>query len=174
MEKSEKFLFDGGNISGEEREQLRMVLEYGFAADLVGSTSLNLMCDDFQKKGFLSCDNPFAKIIPTGICEDGGSSLISGISATGHYIGVGSSYATFMGPMSFTAARLFCIAFQAKRGKDMAPVILINAHAGLKTGEDGPTHACPQTLSLWKRNSCRVLPQKISSIFRSLTFILSC
>jgi len=123
---------------------------YGFAADLVGSTSLNLMCDDFQKKGFLSCDNPFAKIIPTGICEDGGSSLISGISATGHYIGVGSSYATFMGPMSFTAARLFCIAFQAKRGKDMSPVILINAHAGLKTGEDGPTHACPQTLSLWK------------------------
>ena len=39
MEKSEKFLFDGGNISGEEREQLRMVLEYGFAADLTDSIS---------------------------------------------------------------------------------------------------------------------------------------
>lgn len=123
---------------------------YGFAADLVGSTSLNLMCEDFQKKGFLTCENPYAKIIPTGICEDGGSSLISGISATGHYVGVGSSYATFMSPMGFTAARLFAIAYQAKHGADMAPMILINAHAGLKTGEDGPTHACPQTLSLWK------------------------
>jgi transketolase len=123
---------------------------YGFAADLVGSTSLNLMCEDFQKKGFFSAENPYAKIIPTGITEDGGSSLITGISASGHYIGVGSSYATFIGPMGFTAARLFCIAYQAKRGKDMAPVILINAHAGLKTGEDGPTHACPQTLSFWK------------------------
>jgi len=124
---------------------------YGFAADLVGSTSLNLMCEDFQKKGFYSCEvNPYAKIIPTGICEDGGSSLITGIAASGHYIGVGSSYATFMSPMSFTAARLFAIAWQAKHGQDMAPIILINAHAGLKTGEDGPTHACPQTLSIWK------------------------
>ncbi len=123
---------------------------YGFAADLVGSTSLNLMCEDFQKKGFHSCENPYAKIIPTGICEDGSSSLISGISATGHYMGVGSSYATFMSPMGFTAARLFAIAYQSKHGKDILPIILINAHAGLKTGEDGPTHACPQTLSLWK------------------------
>ncbi len=122
---------------------------YGFAADLTGSTSLNLMSDGFSE-GFISCDNPFAKIIPTGICEDGGSSLISGISATGHYIGVGSSYATFMGPMGFTAARLFCIAYQSKHGKNIVPMILINAHAGLKTGEDGPTHACPQTLSFWK------------------------
>jgi len=123
---------------------------YGFAADLVGSTNLNLMCDDFQKKGFLSAENPYAKIIPTGITEDGGSSLITGISASGHYIGVGSSYATFMSPMGFTAARLFCIAYQAKHGKDISPMILINAHAGLKTGEDGPTHACPLTLSFWK------------------------
>jgi len=122
---------------------------YGFAADLVGSTSLNLMCNGFSE-GFISEKNPMAKILPTGICEDGGTSLITGISATGHYIGVGSSYATFMGPMSFTAARLYTIAFQTKHGKDMSPVILVNAHAGLKTGEDGPTHACPQTLSMWK------------------------
>ncbi|MFH2069631.1 MAG: hypothetical protein ABIJ11_00265 [Elusimicrobiota bacterium] len=132
---------------------------YGFAADLVGSTSLNLMCDHFSK-GFFSCDNPEGKIIPTGICEDGGSALVTGISATGHYIGVASSYATFMSPMGFTAARLFCIAYQAKKGENMAPVILINAHAGLKTGEDGPTHACPQTLSIWKSFSklkCKVI-----------------
>jgi len=122
---------------------------FGFAADLVGSTSLNLMCSGF-KEGFISYENPFAKIIPTGICEDGGSSIVAGISATGHYIGVGSSYATFISPMAFTAARLYCIAYQAKQGKNMVPMILINAHAGLKTGEDGPTHACPQTLSLWK------------------------
>ncbi len=122
---------------------------YGFAADLVGSTSLSLMCDYFSK-GFFSCDNPYGTIIPTGICEDGGSSIISGLAASGHYMGVGSSYATFMTPMGFTAARLYCIAFQSKHGKDMAPMILVNAHAGLKTGEDGPTHACPQTLSIWK------------------------
>ncbi|MEW6556172.1 MAG: hypothetical protein AB1349_02330 [Elusimicrobiota bacterium] len=122
---------------------------YGFAADLVGSTSLNLMSDGFPE-GFISCEKPLAKIIPTGICEDGGSGLMSGISATGHYIGVGSSYATFISPMGFTAARLFCIAYQSKHGENIAPVILVNAHAGLKTGEDGPTHACPQTLSFWK------------------------
>jgi len=122
---------------------------FGFAADLVGSTSLNLLCSGF-KEGFIGAENPFAKIIPTGICEDGGSSIVAGISATGHYVGVGSSYATFISPMAFTAARLYCIAYQAKRGKNMAPLILINAHAGLKTGEDGPTHACPQPLSMWK------------------------
>jgi transketolase len=122
---------------------------YGFAADLVGSTSLNLMCVGFPD-GFIGPENQFAKIIPTGICEDGGSSIVAGISATGHYVGVGSSYATFISPMAFTAARLYAIAYQAKQGKGMAPLILINAHAGLKTGEDGPTHACPQPLSMWK------------------------
>lgn len=122
---------------------------YGFAADLVGSTSLNLMSDGFPE-GFIASEKPLAKIIPTGICEDGGSGMVCGISATGHYIGVGSSYATFISPMGFTAVRLFCIAYQAKHGENMSPMILINAHAGLKTGEDGPTHACPQTLSIWK------------------------
>jgi len=122
---------------------------YGFAADLVSSTSLNLMSDGFPE-GFISPNNPYAKIIPTGICEDGGSALVSGISATGHCIGVASSYATFITPMSFTAVRLFCIAYQAKHGENIAPLIVINAHSGLKTGEDGPTHACPQALSVWK------------------------
>ncbi len=32
------------------------------------------------------------------------------------------------------------------------PIILVCAHAGLKTGEDGPTHADPQPLQLLQEN----------------------
>ena len=41
---------------------------------------------------------------------------------------------------------------QAVVGEPYRPMILVCAHAGLKTGEDGPTHADPQALQLLQEN----------------------
>ncbi len=64
---------------------------------------------------------------------------------------MGSSYGAFMAPLGHIAARLHCIGAQARQavsGEPYKPMVLICAHAGLKTGEDGPTHADPQALQL--------------------------
>jgi len=53
------------------------------------------------------------------------------------------------------AARLHAIGCQAREavsGEPYRPMILVCAHAGLKTGEDGPTHADPQPLQLLQEN----------------------
>jgi transketolase len=53
------------------------------------------------------------------------------------------------------AARLHAIGNQARGavdGQPHRPLILACAHAGLKTGEDGPTHADPQALQLLQEN----------------------
>ena len=73
----------------------------------------------------------------------------------GHHIGVGSSYGAFMAPLGHIAARLHAIGAQARQsvaGDAYKPMILVCAHAGLKTGEDGPTHADPQALQLLQEN----------------------
>ncbi len=67
----------------------------------------------------------------------------------------GSSYGAFLAALGHIAARLHAIGAQARRatyGDPFNPVILICAHAGLKTGEDGPTHADPQPLQLVQEN----------------------
>ncbi len=56
-----------------------------------------------------------------------------------------------MAPLSHIAARLHAIGAQARKAvsdEPYKPMILVCAHAGLKTGEDGPTHADPQPLQL--------------------------
>jgi transketolase len=80
---------------------------------------------------------------------------LSGVSAFGGHIGVGASYGAFMAPLGHIAARLHAIGAQARKvtfGDDYVPMILVCAHAGLKTGEDGPTHADPQALQLLQEN----------------------
>jgi transketolase len=80
---------------------------------------------------------------------------MSGIASLGHHIGAASSYAAFIAPLGHVAARLHAIGDQARNNvfKDpYHPIILICAHAGLKTGEDGPTHADPQPLQLLQEN----------------------
>ena len=70
-------------------------------------------------------------------------------------IGVGSSYGAFMAPLGHIAARLHAIGAQARLGAGGEPyrsLILICGHAGLATGEDGPTHADPQALQLLQEN----------------------
>ncbi len=126
------------------------------AADLLGSTSVNTVGAGFPD-GFLDVQsNPDARLMATGgICEDAMSGILCGLSGYGRHIGVGSSYGAFLAALGHIAARLHAIGAQARRatyGDPFNPVILICAHAGLKTGEDGPTHADPQPLQLVQEN----------------------
>jgi len=68
---------------------------------------------------------------------------------------VGSSYGAFIAPLGHIAARLHAIGNQDRQALKKEPYkafFLICAHAGLKTGEDGPTHADPQALQLLQEN----------------------
>ena len=122
------------------------------AADLMGSTSVNTIAGGFPPGFWNARTNPDARLLSVGgICEDAIAGVLSGIAAYGHDLGVGSSYAAFMAPLSHIAARLHAIGAQARKaasGEPYKPIILVCAHAGLKTGEDGPTHADPQPLQL--------------------------
>ncbi|MBK9228647.1 MAG: hypothetical protein IPL67_16740 [Ignavibacteria bacterium] len=128
----------------------------GVAADLIGSTSVNLLGSGFHEGFYDSVDNPDSRILAIGgICEDAIGGMMAGLSAFGKHIGVSSSYGAFISAMEHTAARLHGIGEQNKVmhfGGHYNTWILINAHAGLKTGEDGPTHADPQCLQLIQEN----------------------
>ncbi|HQG55046.1 MAG TPA: hypothetical protein PLT83_06115 [Thermoleophilia bacterium] len=122
------------------------------AADLLGSTSVNAIAADFPAGFWNAGSNPEARLLSIGgICEDAIAGVLSGISSYGHAIGVGSSYGAFMAPLGHIAGRLHCIGAQARQavsGEPYKPLFFVCAHAGLKTGEDGPTHADPQALQL--------------------------
>ena len=126
------------------------------AADLLGSTSTDLVNDGFPAGFFHTTKNPASRTVSFGgICEDGMSGMLSGISSFGAHVGVGSSYGAFLAPLGHIAARLHAIGAQARQAianEPYHPMILICAHAGLKTGEDGPTHADPQALQLLQGN----------------------
>jgi transketolase len=129
---------------------------FAAAADLLGSTSVNTVGAGFPEGFWNASSNPGARLLSTGgICEDAMSGILAGISSFGHHIGVGSSYGAFLAPLGHIAARLHAIGGQARHAiapDPYRPLILICAHAGLKTGEDGPTHADPQPLQLLQEN----------------------
>jgi transketolase len=126
------------------------------AADLLGSTSVNKVSDGFPDGYWNAVGNPGARTLSIGgICEDAISGILSGISSLGHHIGAGSSYGAFLAPLGHISARLHAIGAQSRHAiadDPYRPMILICAHAGLKTGEDGPTHADPQPLQLLQEN----------------------
>jgi transketolase len=126
------------------------------AADLLASTSVNEAARDFGAGFFNARSNPESRTLSVGgICEDAMSGVLAGLSTYGRHIGVGSSYGAFLAPLGHIAARLHAIGSQARRslaGDAYRPFILVCAHAGLKTGEDGPTHADPQPLQLLQEN----------------------
>ena len=148
------------------RTELGRVLQYynkvsggailSAAADLLGSTSVNTVGQGFPEGYYNAGTNPGARLLSIGgICEDAISGILTGISAYGHHIGAGSSYGAFMAPLGHISARLHAIGNQARQAmakEPYRPVILICAHAGIKTGEDGPTHADPQALQLLQNN----------------------
>jgi transketolase len=148
------------------RDQLGRVLNYynvatdgGFvvaSADLLGSTSIDKVNEKFPGGFYNRLTNPNARELAIGgICEDAMMAMLSGISAFGGHIGAGSSYGAFSAPLGHIAARLHSIGNQARvnvEGGGNRPFFLVCAHAGLKTGEDGPTHADPQSLQLLQDN----------------------
>jgi transketolase len=126
------------------------------SADLLGSTSLGVAGAGFPAGFWNAVGNPGARLLSTaGICEDGMAGLLSGVTTFGRHLGVGSSYGAFIAPLSHIAARLHAIGAQAHHGltgDPYRPMIIVCAHAGLATGEDGPTHADPQHLQLFLEN----------------------
>lgn len=148
------------------RAQLGRVLNYynrksggaflSAAADLLGSTSINEVAKGFPDGFFNAMTNSGARLLSVGgICEDAIAGVLAGISTFGHNIGVGSSYGAFIAPLGHIAARLHAIGGQSRQAlkqEPYSPFILVCGHAGLKTGEDGPTHADPQALQLLQEN----------------------
>jgi transketolase len=126
------------------------------AADLYASTSVNTIGQGFPEGWYNAATNPGARMLVTGgICEDAMCGILAGISTFGRHIGVGSSYGAFIAALGHVAARLHAIGNQARQAvfqEPYKPFILICAHAGVKTGEDGPTHADPQALQLLQGN----------------------
>lgn len=126
------------------------------AADLLGSTSISKAVDGFPVGFYHRRANPLSRQLATGgICEDAMTAMLAGIATFGRHTGAGSSYAAFSAPLGHIAARLHAIGDHARRsleGGPGRPFFIVCAHAGLKTGEDGPTHADPQSLQLFQDN----------------------
>ena len=112
--------------------------------------------DGFPPGFFNAVANPGARLLSIGgICEDAMGGIMAGISTYGRHIGAGSSYGAFIAALQHITARLHGIGQQMKHdynGEPFNPWLLVCAHAGLKTGEDGPTHADPQALQLLQEN----------------------
>ncbi len=126
------------------------------SADLLGSTNISDTAKGISEGFFNSKTNAAGRILSIGgICEDAMSGVLAGISTFGKHIGIGSSYAAFLAPLGHIPARLHAIGSQARqviKKEPYKPFILICAHTGLKTGEDGPTHADPQALQTFQEN----------------------
>ena len=129
---------------------------FAAAADLLGSTSLGTVGQGFAGGYYNAVANPGSRLLATGgICEDAMTAILSGLASFGRHSGAGSSYGAFLAPLGHVAARLHAIGNQARQTLDKGPyrpIILVCAHAGLKTGEDGPTHADPQPLQILQEN----------------------
>jgi transketolase len=126
------------------------------AADLLGSTAISDVASGFPEGFYHRTDNPGARSLSVGgICEDGLSCVLSGASAFGDHVGAVASYGAFLAPLGHIASRLHAIGNQMRQETEPGPYrpfVLVCAHAGMKTGEDGPTHADPQALQLLQEN----------------------
>lgn len=126
------------------------------AADLLDSTSVSGANAGFPAGFYHARKNPGSRLIPVaGICEDAMGGLMAGVSSYGRHIGVTSSYSAFIAALEHVPARLHAIGQQAAKaatGQAGRTWIMVNAHAGPMTGEDGPTHADPQALQLLQGN----------------------
>ncbi|MEW5701843.1 MAG: hypothetical protein AB1792_06400 [Candidatus Zixiibacteriota bacterium] len=125
---------------------------FAAAADLSGSTSVANIGKGFAEGWYHTVRNPGSRLVAIGgICEDAMGGFMSGLASFGGHIGVSSSYGAFIAALEHITARLHGIGQQAREaitGQPYDTWIMVNAHAGVKTGEDGPTHADPQALQL--------------------------
>jgi transketolase len=144
-----------GAVLGYLNEQSNGAILLG-AADLLDSTAISVGSKSFPTGYFHCADNPASRTLTLGgICEDGLACILSGVSGFGHHCGAGASYGAFISPLGHIPARVHAISQQMKQDVSpgrFAPFILQCGHAGMKTGEDGPTHADPQALQLHIEN----------------------
>ncbi len=127
------------------------------SADVYGSTNTTDIGAGFDSGFWHAQKNPSSRIISAGgICEDAIGGICSGISTIGEHIGIGSSYGAFMVPLTVISARTHSIAQQTIRHRNpdekFKTFIVLCGHTGIKTGEDGPTHAEPNTLQMFQEN----------------------
>jgi transketolase len=144
-----------GRVLGYLNEQSNGAILLG-AADLLDSTAISSGAEGFPT-GYFHCEsNPGSRTLTLGgICEDGLSCILTGVSGFGYHCGAGASYGAFISPLGHIPARVHAISQQMKQDVEAsryAPFILQCGHAGMKTGEDGPTHADPQALQLHIEN----------------------
>ncbi|MEQ9400484.1 MAG: hypothetical protein RJQ04_15075 [Longimicrobiales bacterium] len=144
-----------GAVLGYLNEQSGGALLVG-AADLLDSTAVSGGSKAFPDGFFHFGSNPGSRTLSLGgICEDGLSCILSGVSGWGGHIGAGASYGAFISPLGHIPARVHAISQQMRQECEPGPYrtfILQCGHAGMKTGEDGPTHADPQALQLHLEN----------------------
>jgi transketolase len=127
------------------------------AADLYGSTNVSSISAGFGKGFWHPQTNPESRLFSAGgITEDAMGGICSGIASLGYEIGVGSSYGAFIAPLNTICAKTHGIGQQTLRHR--APdepnrtFVVVCGHAGVKTGEDGPTHAEPHALQVFQEN----------------------
>ncbi len=150
------------------------------SADLYSSTGAGTTADGFSAGYFNAFSNPTSRRVSAGgICEDAMAAVCSGISSFGRHMAVASSYGAFLA-FEHVAARLHAIGVQASREVGLHPntLVLFNGHASLPTGEDGPTHADPQSLQLVQDNfpkgSCiTITPLEVDEIWPLVTASLA-
>ncbi|MBT8075078.1 MAG: hypothetical protein KJN61_01295 [Gammaproteobacteria bacterium] len=127
------------------------------AADLYGSTNISSIGSGFDPGFWHPTRNPGSRLFSAGgIAEDAMGGICSGISTMGYQIGVGSSYGAFIAPLNTICAKTHGIGQQTLRhrvpGEPNKTFVIVCGHAGVKTGEDGPTHAEPQALQVLQEN----------------------
>ncbi len=127
------------------------------AADLYGSTNIASISSGFGSGFWHPTENPDSRLFSAGgIAEDAMGGICSGIATMGYQIGVGSSYGAFIAPLNTICAKTHGIGQQTLRHRAPEELnktfIVVCGHAGVKTGEDGPTHAEPQALQVLQEN----------------------
>ncbi|MBT8047736.1 MAG: hypothetical protein KJO92_04935 [Gammaproteobacteria bacterium] len=127
------------------------------AADLYGSTNISSISAGFGSGFWHPQNNPDSRLFSAGgIAEDAMGGICSGIATMGYQIGVGSSYGAFIAPLNTICAKTHGIGQQTLRhrvpGEPNKTFVVVCGHAGVKTGEDGPTHAEPQALQVLQEN----------------------
>ena len=127
------------------------------AADLYGSTNVSSITKGMGSGFWHPETNPESRLFSGGgITEDAIGGICSGIATMGHQIGVGSSYGAFIAPLNVIAAKTHGIGMQTMRHRSPdepnKTFVVVCGHAGVKTGEDGPTHAEPQALQIFQEN----------------------
>jgi len=127
------------------------------AADLYGSTNISSISTGFGSGFWHPADNPGSRLFSAGgITEDAMGGICSGIASMGYEIGVGSSYGAFIAPLNTICSKTHGIGQQTLRhrvpGEPNKTFVVVCGHAGVKTGEDGPTHAEPQALQVLQEN----------------------